>query len=57
MVFESVVVNLVNTYLGKYIKDLDSSNLDLGIWRGMLLPSLKYLPMLTYFNDWTLRFI
>ena len=35
MVFESVVVNLVNTYLGKYVKDLDSSNLDLSIWRGM----------------------
>ncbi|XP_028401865.1 vacuolar protein sorting-associated protein 13C-like [Dendronephthya gigantea] len=34
MVFESVVVNLVNTYLGRYIKDLDSSNLDLSIWRG-----------------------
>ena len=32
--FESIVVSILNSVLGKYIKDLDSSNLRLGILKG-----------------------
>uniref|UniRef100_H2ZR32 Uncharacterized protein n=1 Tax=Ciona savignyi TaxID=51511 RepID=H2ZR32_CIOSA len=34
MVFESLVVDLLNKYLGKYIENLDASQLKLGIWGG-----------------------
>lgn len=32
--FESLVASILNGILGKYIKDLDSSNLNLGILKG-----------------------
>lgn len=32
--FESIVASVLNDVLGKYIKDLDSSNLRLGILKG-----------------------
>ena len=32
--FESLVASILNGILGKYIKDLDSSNLNLGIFKG-----------------------
>ena len=32
--FESIVASVLNNVLGKYIKDLDSSNLRLGILKG-----------------------
>jgi len=34
MVFESVVADLVNRFLGDYIDNLDKSQLSLGIWGG-----------------------
>lgn len=34
MVFESLVVDLMNRYLGEYIENLDASQLKLGIWGG-----------------------
>ncbi|XP_076814167.1 intermembrane lipid transfer protein VPS13A-like isoform X3 [Clavelina lepadiformis] len=34
MVFESIVVDLMNKYLGAYIENLDASQLKLGIWGG-----------------------
>ncbi|XP_040844715.1 vacuolar protein sorting-associated protein 13A isoform X2 [Ochotona curzoniae] len=34
MVFESVVVDVLNRILGDYVVNLDSSQLSLGIWRG-----------------------
>nr|CAB3267621.1 vacuolar protein sorting-associated protein 13A-like [Phallusia mammillata] len=34
MVFESLVVELMNKYLGEYIENLDASQLKLGIWGG-----------------------
>jgi len=36
MVFESLVVDLMNRYLGEYIENLDASQLKLGIWGGEL---------------------
>lgn len=34
MVFESVVANLLNTYLGHFIDDVNASQLQLGVWKG-----------------------
>lgn len=34
MVFESVVVDVLNRFLGDYVVNLDSSQLKLGIWGG-----------------------
>ena len=34
MVFESIVVDLVNRYLGDFIENLDTSQLKIGIWGG-----------------------
>lgn len=34
MVFESIVVDLMNKFLGAYIENLDASQLKLGIWGG-----------------------
>jgi len=35
MVFESIVVELVNRFLGDYIENLDTSQLSLSIWGGV----------------------
>ncbi|CAG5116191.1 unnamed protein product, partial [Candidula unifasciata] len=34
MVFESIVVELINKYLGEFVEDLDKSQLSIGIWSG-----------------------
>ena len=34
MVFESLVVDLVNRFLGDFIENLDKSQLSIGIWGG-----------------------
>lgn len=34
MVFESLVVDVLNRFLGDYVVNLDSSQLKLGIWGG-----------------------
>lgn len=34
MVFESIVVSILNKYIGKYVKNLDSKNLSIGLWSG-----------------------
>lgn len=39
MVFESLVADLLNKYLGQYVKDLDASQLKIGIWGGKKLMS------------------
>lgn len=35
MVFESVVVELLNRYLKPYVKKLDTSQLKVGVWKGI----------------------
>lgn len=35
MVFESIVVDVLNRILGDYIENLDSKQLSIGIWGGM----------------------
>lgn len=37
MVFESLVVDVLNRFLGDYVVNLDSSQLSLGIWGGKVL--------------------
>ena len=37
MVFESIVVELVNKYLGDFIENLDKSQLKIGLWGGKLI--------------------
>uniref|UniRef100_A0A7M5X1J9 Chorein N-terminal domain-containing protein n=2 Tax=Clytia hemisphaerica TaxID=252671 RepID=A0A7M5X1J9_9CNID len=34
MVLRSLVTSLLNKYLGKYVKDIDSENLTIGLWSG-----------------------
>ena len=34
MVFESVVIELLNRYLKPYVKKLDTSQLKVGVWKG-----------------------
>ena len=36
MVFESLVVDLINKYLGDFVENLDKSQLKIGIWGGNL---------------------
>lgn len=38
MVFESVVIELLNRYLKPYVKKLDTSQLKVGVWKGELGP-------------------
>lgn len=45
MVFESIVSNLLNTFLGDYVENLDSSQLNIGIWGGdVVLNNLNIRP-------------
>jgi len=39
MVFETVVADLINRYLGDFIENLDHSQLKLGLWGGKLQPT------------------
>jgi vacuolar protein sorting-associated protein 13A/C len=34
MVFEKVVVEIVNRFVGNYVENLDASQLSVGIWGG-----------------------
>lgn len=43
MVFESLVVDVLNRFLGDYVVNLDSSQLKLGIWGGKQTPLLARL--------------
>jgi len=45
MVFESIVVELVNRFLGDYIENLDTSQLSLSIWGGVSAYSLVTVMM------------
>lgn len=37
MVFESVITDVMNRFLGDFIEDLDGKQLNIGIWGGMYL--------------------
>lgn len=42
MVFESLVTDLLNRFLGDYVQNLDKNQLKIGIWGGMLLTIDKF---------------
>lgn len=45
MVFESLVADLLNRYLGEYVENLDKGQLKIGIWGGKTLQcSVHYFP-------------
>ncbi|MGH0138174.1 UNVERIFIED_CONTAM: hypothetical protein FKN15_065568 [Acipenser sinensis] len=48
MVFESLVADLLNKFIGDYVENLDKSQLKLGIWGGKLI--LK-IPWKNLYND------
>ena len=41
MVFETIVVRVVNKYLGQFVENLDSSQLSIGLLGGMLYVALE----------------
>lgn len=43
MVFESIVVDVLNRILGDYVENLDSKQLQIGIWGGKYRSSNKFL--------------
>ncbi|XP_014254768.1 vacuolar protein sorting-associated protein 13 isoform X2 [Cimex lectularius] len=43
MVFESILVDMLNKYLGQYVENLDSSQLKVGIWGGNVVLHNLYL--------------
>lgn len=40
MVFESLVADLLNRFLGDFVDNLDSSQLNIGIWGGTLTKNI-----------------
>ena len=49
MVFESLVVDLINKFLGDYVENLDRSQLKLGIWGGKILEKPVFVAR---FENW-----
>lgn len=45
MVFESVVTDVLNRFLGDYVENLDSKQLKIGIWGGMFGTDLSWTKM------------
>lgn len=44
MVFESIVVRLLDKYLGDYIQNLDAEKLKIDLWHGKI-SIILYIPM------------
>ena len=44
MVFESVVSDLLNRFIGDYVENLDKSQLKIGIWGGEPRPRSRFSP-------------
>jgi vacuolar protein sorting-associated protein 13A/C len=42
MVFESIVADLLNRFLGDYVENLDHSQLKIGIWGGKTNVSVAF---------------
>ena len=47
MVFNSIVAELVNRYLGNFIENLDTKQLSIGIWGGMVM---EFFFKITFLN-------
>jgi len=46
MVFESIVVELVNRFLGDYIENIDTSQLSLSIWGGVSVYCIRLVTVM-----------
>lgn len=44
MVFESIVADILNRYLGEYVENLDKGQLKIGIWGGKQTKNIWFLP-------------
>lgn len=42
MVFESIVADILNRYLGEYVENLDKGQLKIGIWGGKAVKMLLF---------------
>jgi len=51
MVFESVVVELVNRFLGDYIENLDKSQLSMSIWGGVSRYCIRLVTVLCLYDS------
>lgn len=48
MVFEAIVVDILNRVLGEYVENLDTSQLKIGIWGGEFRYSKKICSLIIY---------
>jgi len=48
MVFESIVVELVNRFLGDYVENLDKSQLSVSLWGGVSVGSVGLVTAVNY---------
>lgn len=57
MVFETLVADVLNRFIGQYVENLDSSQLNIGIWGGKLKFEhiLFQLIMLKKFSCWSIK--
>lgn len=46
MVFESIVADILNRYLGEYVENLDKGQLKIGIWGGKSQKSVMFCNIL-----------
>jgi hypothetical protein len=53
MVFESIIVDLLNKLLGEYIQDLDYKQLKISLWGGMCI-ILFLIVVFSVFNNYIL---
>lgn len=42
MVFESIVADILNRYLGEYVENLDKGQLKIGIWGGKIVKNIFF---------------
>lgn len=54
MVFESIVADILNRYLGEYVENLDKGQLKIGIWGGKTpkMRLLKFSECLLNVENW-----
>jgi len=46
LMFEGIVVSLLNRLIGKYVDNLDTKQLSISVWKGLNLVYLLYIDIL-----------
>lgn len=49
MVFESIITDLMNRFLGDFIENLDKNQLNIGIWGGKKIVLFLYVFFIYFF--------